>query len=489
MKRIIAIIMTVCLVLCVAACGESSEKKTADTTSAKTVKDVKIEDKHKGKFRVGYGREIIMPDDSVPLAGYGNTSKRLSSGYLDELTISCTAVSDEKDNTVLLFAVDLIGISDKNIAVWSEIITKATGIKQANIIFNCSHTHSAPDTTNTVIGTIPAFNTKVSEQALNAAIKALNNRFPAKMYYSEIQTSGLNFVRHYFGDDGTCIGDNHNDTDYTGTIVKHTTESDHTLFVVKFDREGDKDVLYTNFRAHPTMTGGGSQPDISADWVGQFRLNMEKDLDCYCSYYQGGAGNQNPKSRIASETAATNHKDHGRLLANYGIEATKNMKEIKTGEIKTLRQEFEGKVNHTEDSKIAQAQIVSNYWKDTNDSTNTKRLAKTYGIASQYHADAILTKSKMNLTSKFQIYAVVIGDLALTFVPFEQFDTNSRFVIDNSPYEYTIAMGYSNGKNGYIPSAYGYEYGCYESDTGKYKPGTGEEIADNLLDMLKKIKG
>ena len=33
-----------------------------------------------------------------------------------------------------------------------------------------------------------------------------------------------------------------------------------------------------------------------------------------------------------------------------------------------------------------------------------------------------------------------------------------------------------------------YEYGCYESDTSRYKKGTAEKVRDTFLEMLKGLK-
>ena len=59
-------------------------------------------------LRVGYCRINITPFEPVPLAGYGNTSTRVSRNILSELYSTCIAFTDEADNTVLLFHNDLI---------------------------------------------------------------------------------------------------------------------------------------------------------------------------------------------------------------------------------------------------------------------------------------------------------------------------------------------------------------------------------------------
>ena len=65
------------------------------------------------EIRVGFGRTDITPDCSVPLAGFGNVSKRMSTGYLDRIYTTCIAISDPQGSTVLLFGSDLCTSSEE----------------------------------------------------------------------------------------------------------------------------------------------------------------------------------------------------------------------------------------------------------------------------------------------------------------------------------------------------------------------------------------
>jgi len=64
------------------------------------------------KLRVGYARADITPEESVPLAGYGNTLTRMSQGALEPLMATCIAITDEKDSTMLLFSLDIVSSRD-----------------------------------------------------------------------------------------------------------------------------------------------------------------------------------------------------------------------------------------------------------------------------------------------------------------------------------------------------------------------------------------
>ncbi len=487
MKKLISIILVCILVLSLAACGGDSKANVKGNSK------VDIKDEFAGQFRVGYGKvDIMVYDEEVALAGYGNTEKRLSTGYLDILYAICIAVSDKNDNTALFFGIDNIGISEANVEKIMKAINEATGVPAGNIFLNCSHTHSGPDTNTAKVGANVLYINTFPEKFTTCAVEALNDRKPAEAFFGIADTFGYNFTRHYFGKDNgeiVAVGDNHNSDVSETNLIGHTTDNDKTLRVIRFKRENAKTVYYVNFRAHATLTGGSAKYDISADFAGAIRDALEKQDDCLVAYFQGAAGNQNPTSRISSENAnKSKDKDvHGEAIAKYILDMKDSMIKVNTDSgIKTSKFKFTGKINHSEDNLVGGATIVQNAWTTTNNSSTCVSLGKPFGIFSPYHAGGIINKSRLGLTNDFMLYTAQIGEIGLTYAPFEQFDTNSSEIYEASPYKYTICQGYTNGKQSYIPSAFGYEYRCYESDVGRYAPGTGEEVANKFAEMLKK---
>ena len=65
----------------------------------------------KNAVRVGFSRADITPLESVPLAGYGNTERRMSGAILSRLYATCLAFSDG-ENKALLISLDNAGFSD-----------------------------------------------------------------------------------------------------------------------------------------------------------------------------------------------------------------------------------------------------------------------------------------------------------------------------------------------------------------------------------------
>lgn len=485
MKRFLCIVITAVLfVLTISGC-DSNDKNTVANTN------IKITDEYKGAFRVGYSRVNITPYYSVPLAGYGNSSTRMSDGFLNYLYVDCTAVSDEDNNTILLMSLDSVGPTIDFVSGLRNNISSNTGVEAGNIFITSTHTHSAPDTGNTKEGTQVDYNQRLSEWCAEAAANALNDRVPAEAYFGETEATGLSFVRHYLATDGGCFGDNHS-TSSTDAPVKHMTDADTTMFMLRFERQDKKDVLFTSWRAHPQMSGGTAVLDICSDWIGAYREAVEEQMDVYCTYFQGAAGNINPKSRIASEMQYIVYDEHGKHLSEFVINAVNNLEKLEMGSIEIDTQSYEGKVDHSMDSMFIYAKQMSTYWASKNDKTGTMAIATANNlpIYSPYHANKITANYSRPATMSFEITTLSIGDkLAFTFVPYEMFDTNSSYVLDNSPFEKTVVVAYTNGKFGYVASAGAFDYGCYEADIGIYQKGTGEEVASKLVDMLNGLKG
>jgi len=438
-------------------------------------------------LRVGFGRTSITPLESVPLRGYGNTSKRLSNNILSELYATCAAFSDSDDNTVLLFHTDLCSIPGEVSIAFREAICKATGVPFSHILIGATHTHSAPDMYNEELDCVPRYIAYMQEQVVQCAVEALADRKPAEAYTAKTKTERLNFIRHYVLEDGTFKGDNFgslNDSPYAG----HTTEADPEMRLVKFVREGGEDVLLVNWQTHPHRTGGSKKYDVSADIIGVMRDEMEAALGCKFIYFTGGAGNVNPISRMEEENRTTDYLVQGKYMAEHALSVMDQFQKVSTGKVQLLETIHNEPINRPDESLVEHAREVSAYWTETYDGPSSVKLANSYGMNSQYAAGAVIRKYEAPFDSRdVLMYAFSIGDIAFVTAPYEMFDTNAKYIRDFSPFPMTIVSSCTNGDHIYIPSAYGYIHGCYEADQAWFKPGTGEKFARIYVNMLKKL--
>lgn len=470
MKKLLSVLLICCLLMGLVACGSAGQTETTQPKDR--------------RFRVGYAREDITPSTPVGLTGYGNETERLHKNVLDYIYLTCVAISDHEDNTVLLVTADITHLADVAASTVQEKITKATGVPKENITISGIHTHSTPS--------YAAISSNFLKAAETAAKEAMEDRAYADMYMGQTNTVGLNFVRHYIMDDDSVVGDNFGDP--TGkTYVKHTSEADTQLQLLQFKREGKQDVIMANWQVHPHITGGFSKYDLSADLVGAFREYMEKDLGCRFAYYQGAAGNLNPTGKVAGDNANTseprNYRVHGELLTKHAKEALANMTALEPGTIAVHTERFEGECFHGDGDLAAYASDVIYYYEQGHTPTETRLYAieQGKGIHSLYHARAIQNRTVHGETETFPITTIRIGEVGFATIPGELFDTNGVYIKENSPMKMTFIMGYCNGSIGYLPSKFAFSHGSYEVDITAYVEGTAEKLAERHVEILNEL--
>ena len=469
MKKIIALLLMVALMLPV-LCGCQKDGGKSES----------------GGLRVGFARVEAMPDGQISLAGYSNEVQRVSTGFLDKLYTNCIAVSDAQDNTVLFLTVDLSGPGDIAAMAVPNIVN-ATGVPKENIYVNASHTHSGPSLTKGTGGA--AYAGKLAEKMLEAAKAAMEDRSPATLSTAKIDVEGLNFQKHYLLDNGTYAGDNHGDLS-SGKIVDHAAPKDPEMRILKMDREGKKSVLLANWQAHAIVTGGINKYNLSGDFPAHTREAFESQVkDCYFVYFQGCAGDMNPKSYMSSEEYPKDVKVYGQTLANHAVMAMKTLKPVGGDTVQAKRVIYTAQVDHTQDHLATHAAEVWSMFQSNGDRAAATEVGKAYGFNSVYHAGMMISRPSMGPTIDVELNAIALGDMAIVTTPVEYFNQLGVYVRENSPYDMTFTLGYTNDRQGYMPSSPAYEYGCYEADITYYAKGTGELVADELVKMLKELKG
>lgn len=471
MKKLIALVLALMMLLSLVACGSGAGGNADPAATTEPA----------GAFRVGYGKANITPDGQVGMGGYGRADQRLSTGVLSYLWATCIAITDAEDNTVLIYGLDL-SASGTSLGYIGDV-SSATGVPIDNIIMSASHTHSSPDYGVPTSGSGEAVK-KLRKGLIDAAVTAMEDRKPAQMFGGSVDTVGMNFVRHYLCNDGTYCGDNFGSS--ASGYAGHASDADPQLQVVKFVREGDNDIWFTNFQCHPHQTGGSKKYDLSADVVGRYRETMENKLGVEVIYLSGAGGNLNSHSRIKEEQTTQDWKAWGDKLAEYAQSI--EFQPLNTGKVQISKSTFTAKINHEWDAYANICGDLRSRWdKGEIETAEVIRLGAEAGIKlnSPYHAGAISNRASMGDSSSFDIQAVSFGDVGLASAPYEMFDTNGMFIKENSPFAMTFVATCSNGGNGYFPSRFAFDtYGGYECDTTKYVPGSAEALADQYISML-----
>ena len=484
MKKFFAILLCFVMLLGLVACGSSDapEGSSAGNAAETTTGTAGTE----GQFLVGYAKVDITPSYSVPLRGYGDTAKRMSTGYTDPIYATCVAITGTNGETVLAYGIDLTNAFSNCFPDYREKIAKKIGIPVENVHLSCSHMHSGCDMTNTAVSSVNDYIRDCEKWFIKAAEQAMEDRCPATIQYASAATKNLNFVRRYYRSDGTPAGDNYGDFS-TAPIERHESEVDNQLQVIKFLRQDDKDIILANFQTHPHRNGGSKNTNITADIPGVFRNELENQLGVEVVYFTGASGNVNPTSRISEENITKNYKEQGQALAKYVIDLEGQYTDIPVGPVYALTQEFTGPTDHSSDDKLDAALYMKEQLDSGKSFNELKDYAQKHGINSKYSPACIIRKANEAPTRTTGVFAFSVSTLGFAVVPFEMFDTNGKFVKDNSPFTATFVLTCANQHNTYLPSALGYQNGGYEVDQTHFAPGTGEVIADLYVEMLTEL--
>lgn len=446
-------------------------------------------------IRVGYARQEVTPDESIPLTGYSTEAKRFHQQIGQPICVTAVAISDSDDTTVLMIGMDVCTVPDEYFE-YLDTLSERVGVPKERIYMAATHTHASPGVRHPRFPEIVRYNQKFLAAMEEVCKDALTDRKPATMFTGSIETEHMNFVKHYKckekgGDKIWYIGDNFGDANQS-VYLEHATIADPTMHVVKFEREGGKPVVVANFRAHPHFDGGATKTVLSSDFIGAFRTALEAMVDCHAVYFQGASGNINSSTRLPAERRFTTAVSYGLGLAGYCAEClSKRMSQVPTGKIRTKQVKYYGEINHTMDHLAEIGKQLREEWNKDFDTKKCKENGAPYGIRSPYHAAAIYANSRRNKEEDgwMILNAVAVGDdFAFVTFPGEMYDSISVRMEENSPFNTTMMLGYCCHHLGYLPSRVAYKYTSYETDITRFAPGTGEMVADTHVRMLEELK-
>lgn len=426
MKKLFVLFLCAFMVLSVfSGCNTAGSGETTQPTAEEC------------SLSVGFGRADITPTQPLPLGGL--RSDRISEDILDRLYAACIAFTDGTGKTMLLFSVDILSAFPP-VMFGGQDVSKATGVPYENIILATTHSHSAPDMTKDS-DEITEYGKYLRAKMVEAAQAALADRKPATMAINTAYPENVNFVRHYRFTDGTYGGDNFGT--FSGkTIEGHVRDADNALQMVKFTREGAKDIIMVNWQGHPD---GHSQHTYSIlSYSGRITDNVEAGLDCHCLYVLGASGNVNNYSRIKSERIYETYTEKAQVLADAIIAAEASYQPVAIGNI-------------------------------------------------QIAAQSVTCNNKTNSTMDVPLDTYAIGDVALAAAPYEMFCENGQAIKSASPYKMTFVSTCTNTRAcSYIPSVTTYDYNNMPDEVfgisqTPFVKGTAEILQDAFISMLNQM--
>ncbi len=444
-------------------------------------------------LKAGFARVNITPPMGIPMRGYFKT--RLADGVLDELEINALALSCG-DVKTLLISLDHCGIVQELSSEYRKGVSEATGVPMENIIISCTHTHTGPFLElNSDDPLVTEYTVFVGHKMKNVAQFAVEDLKDAKMGYGKGTAPNVAFVRRYIMKDGstrTNPGVNNPD------IVRPVGETDESVNVMRFDREGAESIVFVNFANHPDVVGGCK---ISADWPGLLRGTVEKVLDhTKCIFFNGAEGDVNHVNV---------HPTGGYLNDMFmdfddvarGYEHAKYIARVLTGGV---LQAYD-KVQYVDVDTLIPAQKVIDV---PSNKPDPKDLPEAHRINDLHNAgrDSELPYEGMMLTTivaeagrmvrlenapdtfDMRLSALVIGPVAIIGIPGEPFTGIGLGLKATEGFDMVLPCCLSNGSEGYFPMQDSYDEGGYEARSSRFKAGVAEFIIKEGKELLGSLR-
>ncbi len=437
------------------------------------------------ELKVGYGRVNITPDYPVAIAGSAAT--KISEGYLDPIYMTSIALQ-QGEETILLATIDFVCAYAEFAEPARSMISEATGIPEDHIILNTTHTHSSVNIRNINATGIEQYRKEFYDYAVSSAREALSDLSPAQVWYGSTMTEGMVWVRHFKMADGTYAGANYGSFKKS-TIVGHASDPDPEMQVIKFARAAasKKDIVLMNLPSHATLQ---RELYLSADFPGPAREYVAEKTGALVAYFIAGGGDQVPSSRIPDEQFSDDYRAYGEEIGRIAVECMKNLTKLETSALSFSQRTFVGNSNKEGLERANDALAVSAVWEQVGGrgTPEGKAAAKARGFASVYAVTAILNRMKFDESRSMQLKVLSIGEISILFAPYEMFGSNAMQIKQSSPYPMTFIISCSQNHDGYLPSALGWEIGCYEAQITRYARGTAEQLVEEYVNMLSEIK-
>lgn len=410
-------------------------------------------------WKAGVAAVDITPSESIWLAGYASRTQP-SESVRQKIYAKALALRDDANTTSVIVTLDLVGIRREMAEAVATRIQKQHGIPRSAILFNASHTHSAPiigdtasyayqmgDRLNQYNQVIERYKKKLADDIFNAASQAITGLAPATLQFEQ-GFAGFAVNRRRVGH-----------RDYPGPV-----DHDVPVLAVKDSSGTVKGILF-GYACHNTVMGDNT---IHGDYAGYAQHDLQaKFPGAIALFVQGAGADSNPLPRRKPEHL----ERYGATLADAVEEVIKARMRPVNGSLKIAMEvpdvRFE---SHTKAEFEEQKRNGSDLLK-RHATQQLAQFEKTGKFLENYPYPVQAWRVGDGFTMIAMAGEVVV-DYALRFK--KAFGWNNTWI-----------AGYSNDVFGYIPSVRVLKEGGYEggdafhfsSFPGHFAPDVEDRIA------------
>ena len=442
-------------------------------------------------IQAGFARVDVTPPLGSFLSGYFEA--RYADGELDPIQLNAIAMGDGEEKVVIVIS-DFLGIRENFATRIRKLIAERTGVAADHVMVTALHQHTSVCLREAPDNNVPEdhdYMQLLYRKFADVAQMAIADMADATMNYAEAPCeTELSFVRRYFLKDGT-VKTNPGAEKYIGQILGHTEDSDNTVRLVKFVREGKKTIALVNFSTHPDVIGGTK---FSADWPGFVRRFVEADHEeVDCLLLNGCQGDTNhinfmlptKEERFPMGKGYPHAEYMGRHIAN-----TVNAIWDKTAQMndQTIGGGVTTVYNRTRTDK---EEFFDECWevyeaRALNHDYSVSKSKSGIEMAEAYRVVKIRTESPMY--QKIPVTVLRVGEIGFVGFGGEPFTHYATAVRENFPGKTVIAACCANGYQGYLPTAKAFEQGGYEAISSPFSPNLEADCVAAASELLRKME-
>ena len=405
-------------------------------------------------FDAGVARVKITPTTPIRMAGYASRTSE-SLGVELDLYARALALRDPAGHRAVIVTTELIGLSG---AVAGEVFARAEkqfGLKRAEMLITCSHTHSGPviranleamyDMNPAEKDHMRAYAAQLVDNLVSAIGAALKDLSPAKLEVGHGEAS---------------IATNRRQPSATGVKLGVNPKGpiDHDVPILKVTApDGKLRAVFFGYACHNTTIGGtGAGLDfykINGDYAGFAQAGLEGRFPGTVAMFTilcGADQNPNPRGALAIS------KQHGKTLADetarvLGTQLRPLSPPLSTT-FGTIKLDFAAHTRQTFEGELAKNQPPKG---------DKYRVRRAQAMLAAYD------QNKPVRQIDYPIQAIRLGDFTILALGGEVVVDYALRTKREFPGQDMMVIGYANEVMSYIPTKRILGEGGYEPDTSQ----------------------
>ncbi len=429
-------------------------------------------------LKAGFSRIDVTP----PLGSFiaGDFNANYSKTILDPIYLNALALESDGEKIVIV-ACDFLQIEMSYSDKIRQLISDRTGVAVNNIMITSLHQHTSIALKKSKYNNVTDDHTYLDvlyRKFGDVSIMALDDLKEAELSIGEKDTDEqIAFIRRYIMKDGTIA------TNPGGRYLEVDRpyyDADNTVRLLRFTREGAKDIALVNFSTHACVINMLTLVN-SAEWPGFARTYIEHDIDnVSCIFTVGFEGDSNHCDFTIPEykTGYEHSKHMGRVIADTVIKMWNNTELIAPEDVNVTSDIIYSRTRTDGEDKFEEAcKMYDDYH-----SGKIKNL--DYTVVG--NISRIRRMKNEPLYQKIPIMVINLGKVGFVGLVGEPFTRYAVKIREKCSDRFIITTCCTNGGQGYLPIKEAFEEGGYEVACSSFSPDIEEQCVSKAIELLNK---